>query len=119
MDSSLIKLLSSGPSDSVVSSRLEESIVSYLESSAKETLPPVVSKAEHVLSSVQVLESRREGSWLGATLLSKSLEASASALRSSARELASVLDGVVSAEGSLNCDDSFKLFAPVALAAIC
>lgn len=114
MDSSLIKLLSSGSSDSVVSSRREESTVSSLESSAKETLPPVVSKAdaEHVLSSAQVAESRREAFRLGATLLSKSLEASA-------RELASVLGGVASVEGSLNCDDSFKLFATVALAAVC
>lgn len=102
MDSSLVKLLSPGSSDSVVP------IVSSLESSAKEMLPPVVSKAEaeRVLSSAQVEESRREGSRLGAALLSKSLEAST-------RELASVLDGVVSAEGSLNCDDSFKLSASV------
>lgn len=122
VDSSLIRLLSTGSSDSVVSSCLAESIASSLESSAKETLPPVVSKAEaeRVLSSAQVVDSRREGSWLGATLLSKSLEASARALlSSSARELASVLDGVVSTESSLNCDDSFKLFASVALGALC
>lgn len=114
MDSSLIRLLSSGSSDSVVSSRLAESVVPSLESSAKDMLPPVDSKAEaeRVLSSAQVVESRREGSWLGAALLSKSLEASAS-------ELASVLDGVVRAESSLNCEDSFKLFASVALAAVC
>lgn len=125
MDSSLIRLLSSGSSDSVVSSSLAESIVSSLESSAKETLPPVVSKAERVLSSAKVVESSREGSWLGATLLSKSLEASASELQSSARddfsklELTSVLDGVVSAEYSPNCDESFQLLASVALSALC
>lgn len=107
MDSSLVKLLSLGSSNSVVS------IVSSLESSAKEMLPSVVSKAEavRVLSSAQVVESRRERSRLGATLLSWSLEASE-------RELASILDGVISAEASLNCDDSFKLWSFVVFAAV-
>lgn len=125
IDSSLIRLLSSGSSDSVASSRLAESIVSSLESSVRETFPPVVSKAERVLSSAKAVESSREGSLLVATLLSKSPEALASELRSSAKddvsklELTSVLDGVVSAECSLNCDESFQLLALVALSTVC